>query len=122
MKVLLIFLTIIFMGIPKTLAQGLYTDYGIERIYCFAENADIEIELSQVDNIHHSFKTIGRDIFKLNELRKVESIPNGVTFYLSNVERSPISFILDNEDNVLIEGLSAITDFDRDFRFHCDIE
>lgn len=104
------------------MAHGLYTDFGIHRIYCFAENGDIEIEIIQRDNIHHSFNTIGRDIFNLNELKKVESIPNGITFYLNNLEKSPISFILDNEDNVLIEGLSVLTDSAKSFNFHCIIE
>ncbi len=118
MKVLIIS----FLICLPVLGQGIYTDFGIERIYCFAENGDIEIELTQEDNVYHSFKTVGRDIFNLNESRKIEPIPNGVTFYLSNLERSPISFILDNEDNVLIEGLYAITDSGKEFSFHCDIE
>lgn len=103
-------------------SQGIYTDLGIARIYCFAEDGDVEIELMQRDSVFHSLKTMGKDIYNINILTQVEPIPNGVTLYLENVERSPVSFIVDNEDNVLIEGMSVLMDDSANFSFYCEIE
>ncbi len=118
MKVLLLSLLFSF----STFSQGIYSDFGIARIYCFAENGDVEVELMQRDNIFHSLKTLGKDIYNINILAKVDVIPNGVTLYLENVERSPVSFIVDNEDNVVIEGLSVLMDTGANFNFYCEVE
>ena len=118
MKVLLLSLLLSV----SALGQGIYADFGVKRIYCFAEDGDIELELVQGRSIYHSFKTLGADIFNVDIIKRGEQIPNGVTIYLNNLERSPISFIIDYQDNVLIEGLDALTGTREKYSFHCDLE
>ena len=91
------------------ISQGIYSDYGIERIYCFSNTSDIEIELVQDDNILHTFSAKGGDISNMTESVTVERVPNGVSFYLPDIERSTVVVIIDDKDNVKFEGLSALT-------------
>ena len=105
-----------------TLSQGIYTDYGIARIYCFANNADIEIELEQQSPTVHSFNSMGGDIYNTNSEVQVESIPNGVSFYLSNENNSVLSVIILNDDNIKFEGLVALTGSSKEIDFDCEID
>ena len=100
--------------------QGIYSDYGINRIYCFTNEADIELELIQNDNVIHTFSAEGGDIHNITERVTVGGVPNGVSFYLSNEKRSTIVVILDDEENVIFEGLSDLTGTKRDFHFECE--
>jgi hypothetical protein len=102
-------------------SQGIYSDFGIERIYCFSNDADIELELVQNDNVLHTFSSQGGDIFNLRESVTVESVPNGVSFYLPDIDRSTIVVVIDESDNVKFEGLSALTGTQTEFSFECEL-
>ncbi len=102
-------------------SQGIYSDFGIKRIYCFSNDADIELELVQNDNVLHTFSSQGGDVSNLKESVTVESVPNGVRFYLPGINGSAIVVIIDNSDNVKFEGLSALTGTQTDFSFECEL-
>lgn len=116
---LLICFIFTFSGI--VMGQGIYSDFGIERIYCFSNDSDIELELIQNDNVLHTFSTQGGDIYNLIETITVESVPNGISFYLPNDDKSAIVVLIDNDDNVTFEGLEALTGSTKKIDFDCEL-
>ena len=115
-------LALMLLIVPMSAAsQGIYSDFGIERIYCFSNDADIELELVQNDNVLHTFSSQGGDIFNMIESVTVESVPNGVSFYLPDIDRNTIVVVIDDQDNIKFEGLSALTGTQKEFEFDCEL-
>ncbi|OUR95263.1 hypothetical protein A9Q84_15590 [Halobacteriovorax marinus] len=110
-----------FLFQSSVLAQGIYSDFGIERIYCFSNDSDIELEFIQNDNVLHTFSTQGGDIYNLIETVTVQSVPNGVAFHLPDIDKSAIVVLIDSDDNVSFEGLDTLTGTDKKIDFDCEL-
>ncbi|WP_127716187.1 hypothetical protein [Halobacteriovorax sp. HLS] len=117
---LLSILLLIFLSFSAH-AQGIYSDFGIARIYCFANDADIELELTQDSATSHNFVAIGGDIQNISSNVVVEGMPNGVSFYLPNEEKSVLSVIILSDEDIKFEGLVALTGTTGPIDFDCEI-